>query len=446
MKLQNKDEVTKCKINSIGLNSFIGESIQRCSVLLQPIEDEIPSAIKKSVKCVYCNLEIKNKTAMREHVKNWHNDIKTFSCWNCRIYFKSNEEKQEHCRREKHDEIRYKCIYCDSTDFASTSYLMHHLKKQHSGTFIICKYNRMCLEQFKSQEEKEEHIRQVHEKGTRKKLKCIFCQKVVNKMREHFDSKHEDEIWFRCKNHMCTSFFASYEEKIEHEQIMHPVEVKKMKCPLCQMEISGWHFDRHVKKHHPPTQIYKRCRFKNCSERFLSDKNRQEHEEITHDSKTKWKKCIYCNKLVVRLYQHMNKNHKSDAIKCNFHSACPNYFLSEKDRDEHIEKVHLIENITCIYCNSTCASKALLYHHVKNHHLDVHIRCTFHGCPLFFSSQSECDDHYKQMHQQKEDKKKFQCSRCSYKSASKNVLTRHIKRIHGSTLNVPRFQKSSSTR
>jgi hypothetical protein len=215
---------------------------------------------------------------------------------------------------------------------------------------------------------------------------------------------------------------------------MHTVDYKKMQCPCCQKEIKSCHFDLHAKKHHP-TQIFNKCRFGRCYERFLTDVNRMKHEKEIHDSKSKWKRCIYCNKLVLHLSTHINIVHKSEAIKCNFLLNCPNYFHSVKERDEHIAKVHssVVEDFNCMYCSKMYSCLKSLRVHIEIKHLDVSIRCSFHQCHLYFLSQSERNDHFQKVHQQKEDAKKFQCSKCSYKCATKYHLTSHTKINHSST-------------
>lgn len=131
-------------------------------------------------------------------------------------------------------------------------------------------------------------------------------------------------------------------------------------CPLCPAILrTKSQLTQHVKICHK-TAV--RCKSHKCVTFFLTDAEREEHEERTH-GKGEFKKrfrCTFCGALflscLARLNKHIKKKHK-EAIKCDFHQNCPNYFRSESEKNKHVLEVHALgvelklAAVKCIYCS-----------------------------------------------------------------------------------------------
>ncbi|XP_059476821.1 zinc finger protein 699-like [Neocloeon triangulifer] len=146
-------------------------------------------------------------------------------------------------------------------------------------------------------------------------------------------------------------------------------------------------------------------------------------------------KCIYCKKsfsIKRCLTIHIESKHRNIAIRCNFFEKCANYFLSTKDRDEHIKKLHyqLKERPGCIFCSVYFTSRNALNGHMKNFHAGVFTKCKNVRCGKYFKSLTDLDLHFNMVHKALEDKKTFQCENCSYKGVSKRLISLHIQHVH----------------
>jgi hypothetical protein len=211
-------------------------------------------------------------------------------------------------------------------------------------------------------------------------------------------------------------------------------KLRVFQCTLCQQIFkrnNAVHY--HMKKNH---LNFVRCKSRMCPTYFLTEAERQQHEEKFHNNKVN--KCIYCGALFSKgsdkLYMHIKKKHK-DAIKCEFTYHCTNYFHSETEKDEHILKVHIgnISNddqVKCIYCGRIISDTCHLHIHIHNKHAALKINCRFLGCATYFLSQLDSDEHFRKQHQPGESLKRWQCPKCAYKTNIKDSWIRHIKRNH----------------
>ena len=57
--------------------------------------------------------------------------------------------------------------------------------------------------------------------------------------------------------------------------------------------------------------------------------------------------------------------------------------------------------------------------------------CNFRFCSQYFHTQAQADSHFEQKHQKIEDKKKFRCLKCNYRSSQKASCDLHMSQIHG---------------
>lgn len=234
-------------------------------------------------------------------------------------------------------------------------------------------------------------------------------------------------------------------------------------CNLCQLIVKCKEtLQDHRKRDHKNVL---RCNSKYCASYFITEADRQQHELSAH---AKCGKCIYCGALFSNrirwLHEHVQKFHK-EAVQCDFPKNCPEYFHTQTEKDEHIFKVHqkaagtrinkkyysaetcsIYKPEQCIYCGKIFKQKFSLSAHIRNSHLAIRIKCRFHGCGLYFLSNSESDEHFRQEHQEMERLKKFHCPKCSYKTAFNSSLQNHIRCNHTIrvTLQCNKCQRSFS--
>jgi KRAB domain-containing zinc finger protein len=284
-----------------------------------------------------------------------------------------------------------RCIICNSA-FVKRVSILKHMHKKHAGLFIICRHNRQCAEIFRTEAEKSEHILDVTNKNS-KLIKCDFCCIMYNKSskRKHFKKYHKNENLNRCSYNNCTIRFRSEVEKQNHEAVVH-ASTKKDKCIFCNL--------------------------------FLSESK------------------------ILKHYQTKHKSLFANAFKCKF--KCRKYFLTEADREEHIASAHKVSlmraEAKCLYCNKICIDKYSLKYHINTYHSAVKILCKFFGCGQYFHTQTEADEHFEQQHQKIEENKKYRCLKCNYRSVYQNNFELHITGMHGEKiLPCPKCSKCFSS-
>jgi hypothetical protein len=241
-------------------------------------------------------------------------------------------------------------------------------------------------------------------------------------------------LFILCKhNGKCSRIFRTEAEKSEHLLELSNSEDKLMKCDFCCQMYPEKNKARHFKIHH--TNLI-RCSYKHCSSHFCSEVEKQNHEALVHASTEKIK-CIFCNLFYPArtMLLHLKIVHKPlvpSAFKCNF--KCRRYFLTEAELNEHIASVHnyfMRQEVQCIYCNKMYSDKYTLHDHIENIHPVIKNRCRFRGCIQYFHSQNQADKHFEQQHLKIENNKKFECSKCNYRTARKDSLKIHISQVHG---------------
>lgn len=199
------------------------------------------------------------------------------------------------------------------------------------------------------------------------------------------------------------------------------------KCEFCHKMYNN--FNWHMMKYHK--NLF-RCSYHKCKTYFRTEKEVQKHMALVH-AVSKRKKCIFCSMFYssVTMHKHLRTVHKTQlasAFKC---TSCiyHKYFLNEAKYKNHMDICHG-NSLNCIYCDKTWINKKSLKSHVNYVHQNVKIMCNYYGCSQFFHTQRECDAHFKQLHKIEDEKKRFQCPKCSFRTPTKNVLKEHEDRMH----------------
>jgi len=261
-----------------------------------------------------------------------------------------------------------------------------------------------CEISFSNQEDKNQHNAIFH-----RKFQCIYCSECklfasFNGLDYHIKNQHQAEK-IQCKfNYRCTIYFKTEEDKQKHIVKVHQSETK---CVYCKKTINN--LSRHVRKLHGNEAI--KCNFHQaCPTYFLSIEEREKHILEDHKTGATRKFCIYCKKMFQCLAKHIRSHHKSEAIKCNYNKKCGFYFRTEQERRKHIEKVHEKNTgklMKCIYCQRTTS---YLSRHVRIHHEQEAIQCNL-NCTTYFLSQEDKQKHISQVHKKKNTVKCIYCEK-----------------------------------
>lgn len=303
------------------------------------------------------------------------------------------------------------------------------------------------------------------EKNVREKIMCCECRMIVSKPNyaRHVREYHPNLV--RCLYNNCALYFDSVAERQQHLEQAHKnsrtfmkkrscISVNKVaencpllahkvasvvKCDVCKVTIRKDKLQSHLKMHQPKLK----CAIRQCDSNFATKAEKRRHEEQVHaikipSLKKGLKRCMFCMKWYAhnRLNEHITRQHKDEAIKCDFGISCPKFFKTMSEKNEHFLKVHAAgrQELKCIYCSKMVFGKGQLLKHISRKHAEIRIRCKLVGCGQYFLSQVECDKHFYEEHVVKDGSLKwFQCSNCSFKSIRKWNLEKHFLRLH----NIP---------
>jgi len=268
-------------------------------------------------------------------------------------------------------------------------------------------------------------------------VNCIYCSKKVFKSHilGHMRTVHP-KTFIKCPQHGCSTFFENEKNKEEHLLRVHATYDRKVKkCVYCGAYLKDhktqW---SHMKLIHKDVAI--RCSYNLCSTYFLTQEEKQIHLEEVHKI-TEKVKCVYCDFAFTTaiLRQHVYNVHADVAIKCNFSFNCPTYFKSVQLLERHVQEVHktpkLEEKHTCFYCAKVFASRQNHKDHVRKVHQDVAIKCNVFKCLQFFRTEQECDEHFREKHEEQEKMKKIKCPHCDYRTNNEDCIKQHVALKHG---------------
>ncbi|XP_065346724.1 transcriptional repressor CTCF-like [Cloeon dipterum] len=146
--------------------------------------------------------------------------------------------------------------------------------------------------------------------------------------------------------------------------------------------------------------------------------------------------CLYCGKWLANIRQHIRKNHKETAIRCEL-KKCSTYFLTLEQRNEHVNEVHgkVVLDVNagvfpCIFCKKTFLRRKDRKQHIERRHSDMAFQCSNFLCVAVFTSQAELDAHYQANHAKADSLKSFQCDKCEFRCNNWNNLDRHVRHMH----------------
>lgn len=195
--------------------------------------------------------------------------------------------------------------------------------------------------------------------------------------------------------------------------------------------------NRHLLQH--KGKLFK-CPIEDCGKEFAFQGNMKRHVKEFHDEDSsddesdgqKQHVCpeVGCGKVfkyASKLKKHEDSHVKLDSVEafCS-EPDCMKYFTNEQCLKAHVQSCH--SHITCEVCGIKHLKKNIK-RHLRSHELagsSMRIRCTFEGCFLTFSTNSNLRQHIKAVH---EELKPFVCgfTDCGMRFSYKHVRDKHEK-------------------
>jgi hypothetical protein len=254
----------------------------------------------KSMTCVYCNKIMCDHGSMWNHMKTHKNAIRCIYRL-CATYFLTEDERQEHLKQVHMQEGNWKCIYC-SVCVKSIS-VIGHIKNLHLDVAIQCNFSQRCNKYFLTASERDDHVQKVHlTSKPKKKHKCIYCKKYVSVLTEHIHRMHAKES-IKCKVIKCGAYFKTNAELEEHFDKVHREQLNNLKilCPKCDYKTSDKTcFNQHFQMSHGNKQMF--CDMCSNGTIYKSKFALKHHFQVAHRKK---KQCPHCNSLCKKLVDHL---------------------------------------------------------------------------------------------------------------------------------------------
>jgi hypothetical protein len=428
---------------------------------------------QRIIKCGLCS---SYSLDLRRHMLRMHADIvKMCKYERCTKFFTTDAEKLQHESGEHQTkENLLRCIYCDTYACIHRVSLTHHIETKHRNTHIRCNYSVVgkgrCAKYFLTEAEKSDHVKKVHKsrayqiecKVCKEKLLqphlnahmrkfhnrsncytvsgetiCCYCHEEFTSRKSayrHVKEVHSNIKTFKC--HECEICFENIELKSEHYQKVHRGQFRCIYCVNWECT-NRMNLRRHMRKKHQGEVI--QCKYSNkCSLYFKTQADLQQHISESHEAaKSDKLQCIYCSKFLPRndLIIHIKIHHKPVAIKCNFLSNCPTYFLTKEDLERHIEDVHQpkipFHHNKCPCCFKVFKHFCLVKKHVERVHFKSIFKCSLKHCRFVCVDSKLLEIHMKNQHSDLANLTKYQCLKCDFNSYNQVAVHRHELLRHG---------------
>jgi hypothetical protein len=266
-------------------------------------------------------------------------------------------------------------------------------------------------------------------------VSCAFCGlkfRGWNGLHSHSIRFHQSVSKFRCD--VCFNYFPNEVEMDKHQEENHS-DVLLYKCIYCKGSVfrSKERLLLHVKKLHK-NEVIICCKHRgHCRLYFKSEEEKAEHERTVHCKRSK--KCLYCDAVFNTLEAvvwHVRKHHTDIAIRCTYRGRCAQLFYSEEERAEHVKKVH--EGVGMKKCPFCPLMFRCIEHHIRKHHKDkLLFTCSFNSCRKSFFSEKVLINHELKIHKSIGLRWQTSCIFCC-KNVSKSNIRSHLQSKHQSQL------------
>jgi uncharacterized C2H2 Zn-finger protein len=285
---------------------------------------------KKVMRCIYCDKVFMNRKNLGGHMAHAHKNILLRCTYpKCSEYLKSEADHQQHLE-EKHQtsETRTQCIFCDK--WVQQVYLKTHVRNTHKDIAIKCNYPVNCFTYFKSESDRDDHIKSVHlQENVDLNVVCKFCGTTCSKeksLTDHIRIKHQHVV--KCNfSKRCGEYFETRGEYEKHFQANHleKEKSKKILCPKCSYKTNKNHFlVQHFELMHGKERI--KCPQCPASNRtYKSEQALQRHLHMIHGEKIA---CPHCK-------QSVKKRYLPPHLKSETCLICKNNFPCRIKMEEH---------------------------------------------------------------------------------------------------------------
>uniref|UniRef100_A0A3B3UWS9 Zinc finger protein 142 n=2 Tax=Poecilia latipinna TaxID=48699 RepID=A0A3B3UWS9_9TELE len=251
--------------------------------------------------------------------------------------------------------------------------------------------------------------------------KCRRCFKMRSHLQEHL-RLHFPDPSLQCPT--CDCFFTS-QSKLRIHRLREAGE-KAHRCHLCDYSaVERNAVRRHVASRHPEEADSSQSFLcPACSQSFLHSRALKAHMK-THNIRRDGAPvacfqdgCSFQSSQSKDLIRHAAEEHGIRAAACRHH-ACSAVFKCDADMEDHY-RTHLAYR--CSDCSFSCSNKNVFLQHRRLGHTGLQkLCCDF--CPLVTFNPVEYEQHVARLHA---NEKIHRCSQCSYVTAHKRGLKRHV--------------------
>jgi hypothetical protein len=265
MRNMHANEFFECKYNVHCGKVFKTEEERKSHII------NVHKSGPKPAKCIYCK---KMYFGLSWHIRRHHN-LEAIKCKYCVTYFHSEEDREKHHVEVHERDEKSQCSICGK--FLSSNFIYGHMRNIHD------------IDLVSGNKSKSSHS------------ECPYCDAKVKNLGHHIWCYHKS-IAIKCKKVYCKTYFLSDEERRQHVLNVHStatkVTKKKVECFYCGEEIMNYF--RHVKQKHAKIAI--RCKYIKCVSYFNSSNERVKHylEKHSVTEKLKWFSCNKCNYKSIR--------------------------------------------------------------------------------------------------------------------------------------------------
>ena len=339
------------------------------------------------------------------------NNIISFFFFSLKNHITREHESDSNSRQ------KVKCFVC-LENFPSMVQKQQHLIQVHKEDAFLCL---ICQKAFDHEVILKSHIKHTHPKSNIL-IKCEFCEKqfaLEKALHFHQDQRHEDKLFhleksFICPVAHCQKTFRKDTFLGLHLQASHKSETAD------GIDLSKYPIDSTL-------MVIKQTDLSESDGKVKAKPKLKEAsctEELQVISKTQ---CTICGKLVPSkfLCSHMKKHEKSASYSC---LKCDKTFQSNYYLTEHNLHLHSNRVFTCPMenCGKSFKKRSVLQCHIQCIHTN-RMRHHCSHCIKTFSMKADLLNHIKSVH----DGLKELCSVCAKEFLRPSERNRHERDVHG---------------
>nr|CAH7729044.1 unnamed protein product [Callosobruchus chinensis] len=388
-----------------------------------------------SVTCAHCNVKLKSKRALDDHVIRKHPDFvtsvsrKIHECSMCSYKTLHKSSFDKHMTTHTTENARGGiCVQCNAT-FKSARALDDHVVKKHPNDTASVS-------------------RKIHE-CTKCSYKTIFRYDLDRHMSTHpkIASSYEPKACVHCNATFKRKLWLDDHVVRKHVDFMSSVTSKLHECTKCSYKtVRKKLLVRHFLTHSYTAKSYSEscvhCNAKYQQRISLDDHIIKKHPEFITSVTSKIYECEHCVFKTIKkhdfdkhLSTHFEISPSSSSVTC---IHCNDTFKSDRWRDAHIMKRHpeFTSSLTRkVYECTICPYKTILKFKFDRHMLEhpetasSYKFSSCHHCGAKFKIKADLDEHLVENHPNfivSLSRKVYECTYCVYKTTVKKSLDKHM--------------------